>query len=569
MSQEQTSWPLMPSPKYISVRKSCGATKAKINGRDKDSQDTKSYVNRDTPFFRATAAKQLHQALNEKKAGNAQMKYLITLPDPCQHRNHITGKAAGVREPVDPIIKEKIVELSHQGTRKVSEMRRHLEAFVKSDLLVGGHVLDKMRRRFFRTNKDIYRAQVAHRFSALDQKNLDALIVQLNKDSPSDAFFYRPHSSNCDDNKENDHDSRIDAQEDTPTDEVPDPAPSGSEDQTLLFCHQTVEQRELLKNYEEEEELNVFKKWHLTWCPAYFMVDFAEEEIQALENVFSVIVLFLTNTILSGFTSQLCPILLLSPFAGSKVLLCDFHRDEAWLEWASKSDNGVASIKETILDLLRKVAYAVTTTDSAAAAKNLQNSKFWNDNEKLRMWFRKKWLPNIGLNLLDLISPSTSSLQFDASFLTFRYIELNVQCHDGYRSYKDEVPPVLHNRPRKMVIHIMERWETDIITEHISIATMGCLMSRKVGANSHMTSDMGMTRTFHTVNVQTGEAPKSWYGKAAPRFRSCNILREITQVTYLIKDEQALGQLEEDLTNILGNAKESAPQEEVIHVIKE
>ena len=49
-------------------------------------------VNRDTPFFRATAAKQLHQALNEKKAGNAQMKYLITLPDPCQHRNDITGK---------------------------------------------------------------------------------------------------------------------------------------------------------------------------------------------------------------------------------------------------------------------------------------------------------------------------------------------------------------------------------------------------------------------------------------------------------------------------------------------
>lgn len=106
-------------------------------------------------------------------------------------------------------------------------------------------------------------------------------------------------------------------------------------------------------------------------------------------------------------TSQLCPILLLCPFAGSKVLLCDFHREKAWLEWTSKSDNGVASIKETILDLLRKVAHAVTTTDSAVAVKNLQNSKFWNDNEKLRKWFGKKWLPNIELNRLDLISPST------------------------------------------------------------------------------------------------------------------------------------------------------------------
>lgn len=60
-------------------------------------------------------------------------------------------------------------------------------------------------------------------------------------DSPSDAFFYRPHSSNSDDNKENENESRIDAQ----PDEVPDPAPSGSEDQT-------VEQRELLKNYGDE-----------------------------------------------------------------------------------------------------------------------------------------------------------------------------------------------------------------------------------------------------------------------------------------------------------------------------
>lgn len=98
---------------------------------------------------------------------------------------------------------------------------------------------------------------------------------------------------------------------------------------------------------------------------------------------------------LSGFsvyiTILLCPILLLFPFVGSKVLLCDFHREKACLEWTSKSDNGVASIKETILDLLRKVADAVTTTDSAAAVKNLQNSKFWNDNEKLRKWFGQKW----------------------------------------------------------------------------------------------------------------------------------------------------------------------------------
>lgn len=57
-------------------------------------------------------------------------------------------------------------------------------------------------------------------------------------------------------------------------------------------------------------------------------------------------------------------------------------------------------------------------------------------------------------------------------------------------------------------------------------------------------------------------APKSWYGKAAPRFRCRNNLREITHVTYLIKDEQTLGQLEED--QIFWGM-----QRKVIHVIKE
>lgn len=45
--------------------------------------------------------------------------------------------------------------------------------------------------------------------------------------------------------------------------------------------------------------------------------------------------------------------------------------------------------------------------------------------------------------------------------------------------------------------------------------------------------------------------------------------RDNTSHILIIKDEQALGQLEEDLANILGNANESVPQEAGIHVIKE
>ena len=40
---------------------------------------------------------------------------------------------------------------------------------------------------------------------------------------------------------------------------------------------------------------------------------------------------------------------------------------------------------------------------------------------------------------------------------------------------------------------------------HISIATPGVFNVKRGGANSRMKSDMGMRRTFHIVNVQTGE----------------------------------------------------------------
>ncbi|KAK5927020.1 hypothetical protein CgunFtcFv8_022548 [Champsocephalus gunnari] len=82
-----------------------------------------------------------------------------------------------------------------------------------------------------------------------------------------------------------------------------------------------------------KEALQVFKEWNADWSPSHFMVDFSEVEIGALEE----------------------------EFQGSKVLLCDFHRVKAWVEWCRKKDHGEA--------------------------------KVWKDNDKVRAWFSNKWLP--------------------------------------------------------------------------------------------------------------------------------------------------------------------------------
>ena len=110
-------------------------------------------------------------------------------------------------------------------------------------------------RRFFPTNKDIwnnmYQEWVALQFSALDRKHLDALTGQRKKDSPGDAFFYRPHSRNSDDKEEMMMIAGL--------------KPKKTTHQMrfltlhhqllrtrLLFCHQTVKQMELLRKYTNE-----------------------------------------------------------------------------------------------------------------------------------------------------------------------------------------------------------------------------------------------------------------------------------------------------------------------------
>ena len=90
------------------------------------------------------------------------------------------------------------------------------------------------------------------------------------------------------------------------------------------------------------------------------------------------------------------------------MLLCDFHREQAWERWTSKKDNGVSYSRETLLALMRQIARSRTEECFENSLRNLQQTTDWKANANLRRWFANTWLKHkkvsnaMGLSVLSL-----------------------------------------------------------------------------------------------------------------------------------------------------------------------
>lgn len=86
-------------------------------------------------------------------------------------------KETAIREPVDIRVEQRVVELTKQGVRKVSEVKRHLTQYVKAELFRGASPPPLSRRRYFPSDKDLRnimaRARDQTRYSKIDQVNLE------------------------------------------------------------------------------------------------------------------------------------------------------------------------------------------------------------------------------------------------------------------------------------------------------------------------------------------------------------------------------------------------------------
>lgn len=352
-------------------------------------------------------------------------RYFVSLPTEEAHHGHPTGEQAGFSQRVHPAIIARIRELVSAGVTSVVEVKRSLRLHVKETISKQlGATPKQTDRSLYPTDTDIsnhiHLAKRALAFSKLDQENLKQHLEHWQGDSKERALFFRPYTSS--DNSEQisvthkptcsasfvGNDGELQESDSNPPFEV---------SQTLLLVLQEDWQKKILERYgntislidatykttqyelplfficvrtnvgymvvaefviqsEEsdkiQEAIEVIKRWNPKWNPKFFMCDYSEAELLALE----------------------------ASFPSVKVFLCDFHREQAWERWAKNSKHGLSGEEsETLLSLLRDCAGAPPCDDGQhpedyhyqLAVDRLQRSAVW-QHETVEQWLTTKWL---------------------------------------------------------------------------------------------------------------------------------------------------------------------------------
>ncbi|KAI8501875.1 hypothetical protein Bbelb_202870 [Branchiostoma belcheri] len=495
----------------------------------------------------------------------SQVQFHTVFPSLEEHKNHpVVGPVAELREGIDPRVEQLIVNLTLAGARKLSEIRRHLVMYVEQDLFRDETPPPQTRRRYHPTDQDIRnimtKAKESMRESNNDQANVQILASRWEADS---SLKFRP----------------------------------STETTQLLFCYQTGWQKRLMHIYGQQmclldatyrtcrysvplfflcvranvsyvvvglfivqeesiaaikEALHVFKDFNPNWHPSHFMVDFSSAEIAALEE----------------------------EFQESKVLLCDFHREKAWVQWCRKRENGVADVQDALLKLLRGVAGSTTQDEYYTRLVSLQDSVIWKENAKLRAWFSDTWLPEakrwvhvfrddglqVAIYTNNGIERQNETLKYShlqgfrncslSELLTrlvtdflprahLKYTQLNVRSSSLFSEYDAHVPKFLWDRPRGVVSHIRSRLQEALLYQEKDVTAV----------------------SSGTFNVKSESKPTTHHvrqNKTKLRRECASILREVTDLTYHLQDETYLEHLKEQLTNIKDDMRQHVPHDDTL-----
>ena len=80
---------------------------------------------------------------------------------------------------------------------------------------------------------------------------------------------------------------------------------------------------------------------------------------------------------------------------GCIVLICDFHREQAWDRWLKKKVHGCSEKKDDILPKMRRIAHSLSEEDMQKAIEVLKSSEYWTESKYnlFQEYFSNYWLP--------------------------------------------------------------------------------------------------------------------------------------------------------------------------------
>ena len=339
------------------------------------------------------------QAFHEGVPIQKESRFYVSLPTNAAHNGvHLTGKAAGMTQRVDPMVSKFIEEIVREGTTDVGTIQKLLKSRISMELKdFPPDALD----RAFNPNRDdirnhIHLAIKAIELSKFDQENLRKK-VEKEESIITRKQYFRPF-----------------IKKETDTSEACEQF-----SQKLIWIHQEEWQQKLCLKYgntislidatykttkydlplffvcvrtnvgycvvaefviQDEttqqilEALAILRGWNAEWNPPFFLCDYSEAEISALEQA----------------------------FPGVTVYICDFHREQAWVRWVRAHKNGLTKEEgETLLDLLRDCAWAeggdevnLMKVDEMyrKAVNRLKDSAVWKRHGNVQKWLTSTWL---------------------------------------------------------------------------------------------------------------------------------------------------------------------------------
>ena len=247
----------------------------------------------------------------------------------------------------------------------------------------------------------MHKARLGLQFSKMDQVNLQEIINRWQSEKRNEKFFFR----SCKNQPQVDGNPPV--------------------NEALLWVHQTSWQQDLMAKYGNhislidatykttryelplffvcvrtnvgycvvadfivqtesavsiKEALSILRSWNPDWNPPFFMSDFSEAKISALEQT----------------------------FPGITVYGCDFHREKAWTHWVRNHKNGLnANEQEELLSLLWDCAWASSGGELGQdyhyklEVEKLQDSAVWKNHDKVQNYLLGTWLnfPKVSLVL--------------------------------------------------------------------------------------------------------------------------------------------------------------------------